>query len=112
LRAGIGESYAGAMDGPYPAGTYTGLHPRREFGPLKGGARYRVVRAFTDYDGGLHEPGEAWTFLGENFLPHHDGLSLFVSLDGSREWHIRMCWRPEDQGPVIDALEEYLALDG
>jgi len=52
--------------------------------------------------------GETWTFLGHNFLPHDDGLSLFVSLDGDREWHIRLQWRDDQQGPLIDRLEDYI----
>lgn len=97
------------MYGPCPAGHWTAKLSPADFGPLEVGGRYRVARRFTDYDGDGHEPGEAWTFLGSNFLPYDDGLSLFVSLDGAQEWHIRMCWRPEDQGPVIDALGDYLA---
>jgi hypothetical protein len=61
-----------------------------------------------DFDGDTHSRGEEWTFLGASFLPHEDGLSLFVSLDGSREWHIRMQWRDEAQGAVLDALSRYL----
>jgi hypothetical protein len=41
-------------------------------------------------------------------LPHDDGLSLFVSLDGDREWHIRLQWRDDQQGPLIDRLEDYI----
>ena len=66
-------------------------------------------REFTDFDGDVHRAGEEWTFLGSSFLPHDDGLSLFVSLDGAREWQVRMQWRPEAQGPVLDALSSYLA---
>jgi hypothetical protein len=109
LRRTNGESYAAAMYGPCPAGHWTESLAPADFGPLTVGQRYRVTRAFTDYDGDVHASGEAWTFLGKNFSPYDDGLSLFVSLDGTQEWHIRMCWRPEDQGPIIDVLEDYLA---
>ena len=86
--------------------------PRASFGPLAAGTRYRVTQPFIDFDGDRHEAGESWTFLGSNFAPHDDGLSLFVSLDGAREWHIRLCWRPEDQGAIIDRLGDYLATEG
>lgn len=78
---------------------------RRRSSTCRVGGRYIVAEAFTDYDGDLHPPGESWTFLTQHFVPYHDGLSLFVSLDGEREWQIRLHWTPEGQGAVIDALE-------
>ena len=95
--------------GPRPKGHWTrggALEKRHRF--LEAGRRYRVRRAFTDFDGDTHRPGEEWIFLGTSFLPHDDGLSLFVSLDGAQEWHIRMQWRPESQGEVLDALDAYV----
>lgn len=68
---------------------------------------YAVVRAFVDFDGGRHEAGERWTFVGYSFLPYDDGLSLFVKIGGEIR-HIRMQWREEEQGPVIDALQDYV----
>lgn len=96
------------MYGPRDGGhwTSTALDPSHAF--LKAGRRYRVLRTFTDFDGDVHLEGETWTFLGASFLPYDDGLSLFVSKDGVREWQIRMQWRPEAQGPVLDVLGEYL----
>jgi len=82
------------------------LQPRHDF--LEAGRRYRVSREFVDFDGDRHLPGEEWSFLGASFLPHEDGLSLFVSVDGVREWHIRMQWRDEAQGAVLDTLWSYL----
>ena len=76
---------------------------------LVAGKRYRVVREFQDYDRDTHPIGESWTFMGFSFLPYDDGLSLFVSKDGRGEWHIRMQWRPEEQGAVLDNLVEYVA---
>jgi len=99
------------VHGPRPAGHWSGLDApncRREHQFLAAGKHYRVIRAFTDFDGALHPPGEEWTFLGCAFLPHEDGLSWFVSLDGEQEWHIPMQWHAEAQGPVIDALDTYL----
>jgi hypothetical protein len=83
-----------------------GLHPRHDF--LAAGHRYRVCRAFADFDGDTHSVGEEWTFLGASFAPHDDGVSLFVSLDGLREWQIRMQWRPETQAEILDTLATYI----
>lgn len=92
----------------FPAGTFTKLPIDRPFGPFRVGRRYEVVRAFTDFDGDTHPPGESWTYLGHNFVPYEDGLCLFVSMDGEREWNLRMCWRGEDQADVIDNFADYV----
>lgn len=68
---------------------------------------YVVIRAFTDYDGGVHPVGERWTYRGKGFLPYDDGLSLFVVIDGA-DHHIRMQWRDEEQGPIIETLTDHL----
>lgn len=96
------------MYGPCPPGHFTARGGRDKFQHLRVGHSYRVTQPFTDYDGDLHPAGESWTYLGHNFVPYHDGLSLFVSLDGTQEWQIRLSWNPEDQGPIIDALETYI----
>lgn len=95
------------MYGPKPQGFWTRGQPV-DYGHLHAGRAYRVVRAFVDFDGVTHPEGERWTFLGSNYLPHDAGLSLFVSLDGKQEWHLRMQCYPEAQGPVVDRLEQYL----
>ena len=105
------ERRAGALTlyGPRDRGHWTAdghLEARHAF--LDAGKRYRVIREFTDFDGDVHREGERWTFLGSSFLPYDDGLSLFVSLDGVREWQIRMQWRPEAQGTVLDTLSSYV----
>src|SRR3954454_5619493 len=101
------------MNGPRPPGFWqearraaNGLGAFKHF---QAGRSYVVVAAFTDHDGDAHRPGERWIFLGSSFQPHDDGLSLFVSLDGDREWQIRLQWRAEEQGAIIDRLEDYLA---
>jgi hypothetical protein len=97
------------MYGPRDRGQWTSggsLSPRHAF--LEAGQRYRVTRAFDDFDGDTHPAGEEWTFLGASFLPYDDGLSLFVSRDGVREWQIRMQWRAEAQGPVLDHLAAHV----
>ncbi len=83
-------------------------NPARPHGLLIPGRRYRVRKSFTDYDQDEHPSGESWVYLGFNFLPYDDGLSLFVSLDGEQEWHIRLQWRPEQQGLIIDNLVDYV----
>jgi hypothetical protein len=80
----------------------------RDFRHLKIGSRYRVVKAFTDFDRGEHHVGETWRFEGHSFLPYDDGLSLFVTPDNAGLRHVRMRWTPEDQGEIIDALEAYI----
>lgn len=98
------------MYGPCSAGHWMAILAPQDFGPLKVGARYEVIEPFTDYDRVRHEVGERWLFLGHNFLPYDDGLSLFVSLDDAQEWHIRMQWRPEEQGEVIGNLAHYVRM--
>jgi uncharacterized protein DUF3601 len=109
LPGGEGEDYAFVMHGPCPAGHWTSALVPAPWRQLVPGERYRVTRAFLDFDGHAHEIGESWIFLARNFSPRDDGLSLFVSLDGMSEWHIRLRWTPEDQGAIIDALEAHLA---
>lgn len=100
------------MFGPMPAGHWSGRSSAGsmpDLGPLKPGRRFRVTRAFEDFDGCIHPPGEIWTYLGHNFLPCDDGMSLFVSLDGEQERHIRLQWRPDAQGAVLDDLGAFFA---
>ncbi|HPI48786.1 MAG TPA: DUF3601 domain-containing protein [Hyphomonadaceae bacterium] len=91
-----------------PKGTYSSRGVGHGYSHLVPGKRYRVVKAFTDFDRQEHLVGETWTYVGTAFLPYDDGRSLFVSLDGEGEWHIRMQDRPEEQGPVLDHLREYV----
>lgn len=81
--------------------------PATPFAHLSPGRDYVVARAFRDFDNGDHRPGENWTFIGSSFLPYDDGLSLFAVIDGQHR-QVRMQWRDEAQGPVIDNLKEYL----
>ena len=96
------------MFGPRPAGFWSGHHPSPKHQFLTLGLRYRVVKEFEDFDRDRHLISEEWVFMGHSFLPYEDGMSFFVSLDGAQEWHIRLQWRPEQQGSVLDALDEYL----
>ncbi len=74
--------------------------------PLQCGVKYRVIQAFTDYDGELHPVGEEWLYLGHDYNAYHDGLSLFISRDGDREWHLRLS--ALDNPPDVHRLEQYL----
>jgi hypothetical protein len=99
------------MYGPQPLGYWTSAKAQNcgdTHQHLTAGEQYRVAREFADYNGHLHPVGETWRFVGFSFLPYDDGLSLFVSFDGQREWHIPMQWRPEAQGSIIDNLADYV----
>jgi hypothetical protein len=100
------------IDEGAPKGTYTSHGVGHAYEHLVPGRRYRVVKEFIDFDRQVHPVGEEWTFLGTAFLPYDDGRSLFVSLDGVREWHIRMQDRPEEQGGILDNLNVYVAEAG
>jgi Domain of unknown function (DUF3601) len=100
-----------AMHGPENLGHWsnaTGPNCGPAHQHLVAGSRYRVAHEFRDFDGQLHPVGEHWQFLGFSFLPYDDGLSLFVSFDGTREWHIPMQWRPETQGKILDHLAQHV----
>jgi hypothetical protein len=103
------------MHGPEQPGKWSSLGAtncgkRHQF--LQSGRRYRVIRKFIDYDKDVHLPGEEWVFLGYSFLPYEDGMSFFVSLDGVREWHVRLQWIPEEQGEILDNLADYITAVG
>ena len=86
------------MNQAWPATPFAHLVPERD---------YVVIQAFRDYDGADHSIGESWTFIGSSFLPYDDGLSLFAEIHGQRH-QVRMQWRDEEQGPIIDNLSAYL----
>ena len=99
------------MHGPQPAGFWSGRQTanggsQHEF--LHAGQRYRVVREFVDYDGHRHPVGEEWCFCGWSFVPYEDGMSFFVSLDDRQEWQLRLQWRDDAQGAILDHLTDYL----
>ena len=97
------------MLGPRPPATWTGRDrhpPARSYGSLQPGHTYEVRAAFVDHDGSEHPIGERWVFLGYSYLPYDDGLSLFVSLDGYQEWHIRLQDRDDEQGDIVRALDD------
>jgi hypothetical protein len=79
-----------------------------EYAHLVPGRRYRVARAFADFDRKVHEVGEEWTYLGTSFLPHDDGRSLFVSYDGEHEWHVRMQDTESEQASILANLASFV----
>jgi Domain of unknown function (DUF3601) len=91
-----------------PKGTYASHGVGHAYLHMAPGKRYRVVKAFTDFDRQVHPVGETWTYVGTAFLPYDDGRSIFVSLDGTREWHIRMQDREEEQRGILDDLKSYV----
>jgi hypothetical protein len=74
---------------------------------LTPGRTYRVKAPFTDYDGDFHPVGETWRFVEKTFLPYEDGLMLFTEHDG-RPWTIRLQWREETQGQIIDRFADFV----
>ena len=83
--------------------------PPQGFRHLRPGERYFVVRPFVDYDQVGHPIGERWTFVRHAFLPYEDGLTLTLAAPDGCEVPLRLQWRPEAQGPIVDALETYLS---
>lgn len=69
--------------------------------------RYRVRQAFKDEDGELHPVGESWEYWGYDYNAYHDGLTLFVSLDGAREWSLRLYGGPGGD-PDAQKLDQYI----
>lgn len=74
---------------------------------LQRGHRYRVARAFTDYDGVPFEFDDTWWFVGVAYAPYDDGITLYITRDGVTEACIRLEDRPGGQDYVVAALAEY-----
>ncbi len=75
--------------------------------PLSPGQRYRVVRAFVDYDQRVHPVGETWMFEHTSFLPYEDGLTLHVRVGSLPVGH-RRPWRPEEQAALIENFTDFV----
>src|SRR5215217_148440 len=93
------KPYGGCMNEGWPAEAFKHLMP---------GHDYVVIKAFVDFDLGQHPVDERWSFIGSSFLPYDDGLSLFALRNGQR-CQFRMQLRDEEQGPIIDHLQDYVA---
>jgi hypothetical protein len=85
------------------------VSPKRKFTAvgLIPGQTYPVTKVFIDYDGIHHHGGEEWRFVEKNFVPYDDGLSLFVERNGQTT-QIRLQWRDEAQGQIIDEFSDYV----
>lgn len=79
-----------------------------EYGHLKAGRKYMIVKSFRDYDNYTYEEGNVIEFIGSNFVPYDDGLSLFCVYK-DREKLIRLQVRPEAQLETARNLQQYLA---
>ena len=71
------------------------------------GKHYRVVKEFVDYDRQPHPVGEAWEFVGTNFLPYEDGLTLHVLRHGLPVTY-RLQQRPEEQASLIENFTDFV----
>lgn len=71
------------------------------------GQEYKVVKAFVDFDGIIHAVGETWTYVGTNFLPYDDGLTLHVLSNGNAVVY-RLQWRKEEQADIIENFTNYV----
>lgn len=71
------------------------------------GKSCKVTKAFEDYDGTIHPVGESWRFVGKDFLPYEDGLSLHVESSGQNVT-LRLQWREETQGELINSFPDFV----
>jgi hypothetical protein len=79
------------------------------FEHLRLGERYVVTRAFVDETSREHPVGETFWFRGYSYVAYYDGLTLYVSFDGTTEASIRFLDRPDAQGPIVRDLATYIA---
>ena len=79
----------------------------KKYDHLQSGGKYTIVKSFKDYDNYSYEEGNEIEFIGSNFVPYEDGLSLFVKYK-QREKQIRLQLRPEAQQEIAHNLKEYL----
>ena len=71
------------------------------------GMMYRVITAFEDFDGSSHPVGETWKYVGHNFVPYDDGLTLYIEKEGQPH-SIRLRWAPESQGHIVSTFSDYV----
>lgn len=71
---------------------------------LQPGGRYRVARAFVDFDGLHHEVGECFIFFDHSFLPHDDGHTFATN---GRSFRLHG-W---DQREILNHLADYFVAD-
>lgn len=78
------------------------------YGGLAAGQRYRVVRAFTDFDGAVLATGWEGVYRAYNCFPYDDGLSLALDTDAGMTI-LRLQAHAEAQQAIVDALMDYFA---
>jgi hypothetical protein len=77
------------------------------------GQQYRVTQSFTDFDKIIHPVGESWIYIGTNFLPYDDGLTLHIKKEGiPHELICRLQWREEEQAHIIENFRDFVELVG
>ena len=65
------------------------------------GAKYRVLRAITDYHGGSFAAGDVLTFVKRDYLPYHGGHTL--------TFEPRVMYLQDDENAdVLGRLDSYL----
>jgi len=72
---------------------------------LEAGKTYIINKTFFDFDNVQYKEGEKIVFIGSNFVPYEDGLSLFV-VYRNEERQIRLQIRPEEQQVIAQSLEK------
>ncbi|WP_064669307.1 DUF3601 domain-containing protein [Vibrio nigripulchritudo] len=81
---------------------------QKEYGALKAPNEYRIIKQFKDYCGITYEIGTKLKFIGSNFVPYENGLSLFFDNNGV-EQQIMLCVSSEFQQSIAHNLEEYFS---
>ncbi|HBY58943.1 MAG TPA: hypothetical protein DEH78_03930 [Solibacterales bacterium] len=75
---------------------------RLAFGTMRPGERFRIVRAFTDFDGDRFEAGRILTFRSYNYFPYDGGYT--VAFD---EGVLRLAEIDEANARVLAALDAH-----
>jgi hypothetical protein len=71
------------------------------------GRVYQVITDFIDYDGLPHKVGESWRFIGKDFLPYDDGLTLYIERAGKNS-ALRMQCSSEFQGDIVSSFSDFV----
>jgi hypothetical protein len=83
----------------------------KEYEHLRSGNKYSIAKSFRDYDNNAYEQGFVIEFIGANFVPYEDGLSLFC-IYKDREKQIRLQLSAQEQQEIAENLEQYLVSVG
>ncbi len=74
---------------------------------LISGKKYKVIQAFTDFDGRHHPVGETWEYISSSYFPYDDGTMLNVLFEGNEKCY-RLCGLEDDQRYIVDHLREFI----